>query len=183
MKLVRGGPRVGVGRRRRRSLDAADDLDVPIDTRSDLDVGAMAMFGRVRLGVSVKNLRDAGVRRRATTRSSWSGRRAPGVAVMAGPASGRSAIDRGVDADLTTTPTPSRRRAARRRRASRRGCGSGGRRCAAGVSVNTVGEPGDRGSVGASVGAAPGLLRRRRSTFGADDGREMAGRFALRVTF
>ncbi|MGC4084613.1 MAG: conjugal transfer protein TraF [Vicinamibacterales bacterium] len=39
-------------------LDAADALDVSRHFRSDLDLGAMANFGHVRLGLTVKNLTE-----------------------------------------------------------------------------------------------------------------------------
>lgn len=40
------------------SLDTADDLDVPRDVRADLDLGAMANFGHVRLGITVRNVTE-----------------------------------------------------------------------------------------------------------------------------
>jgi hypothetical protein len=56
LKLVRHGQASQIGLPSGDPLDAADDLSVPRKTRADLDVGAMAFLGRIRVGVTLKNV-------------------------------------------------------------------------------------------------------------------------------
>src|SRR4051812_1678299 len=58
LKIVRGGVASGSAEGSDDPLDVADDLDTEKTTHTDLDVGAMATWTRVRLGVSVRNLTE-----------------------------------------------------------------------------------------------------------------------------
>ena len=82
LKLVRAGRR-GSTSGGADLLDQADDLDVDGETHGDLDLGAMAAFGTLRLGVSVQARDDAGVRRAATTRFELERQARAGVALTA----------------------------------------------------------------------------------------------------
>lgn len=85
-------------------LDAADALDVSRHMKSDLDLGAMANFGHVRLGLTVKNL---------TTPTFGSGSDAitlerqarVGLAVLTVPNGALQGWTVAADADLTTAST------------------------------------------------------------------------------
>jgi len=55
-KLVRAGAAVGTALPGTDALEAANDLDVPQTRRADLDLGVMGMFGRLKAGLSVKNV-------------------------------------------------------------------------------------------------------------------------------
>jgi len=149
------------------------------ETRADLDTGAMAAFGQVRLGVAVKNLR-APAFSDGDSRLDLSRQVRAGASVKAGAAN-RAEITAAIDADLTTTPT-----AAGDERHLATGVEawlvnrSVGLR--AGVGMNTIGESRRSGSVGASVGLRAGLYLDGQLTRGSDQVRNGWG-FALRVTF
>jgi len=55
VKLLRAGSAVAFRDRSGTSRDDADDLSPPTDTHAGLDVGAMAKFGHLTLGVNVRN--------------------------------------------------------------------------------------------------------------------------------
>ena len=149
------------------------------ETRADLDAGAMAALGRVRLGVAVKNLRtpefSEGDQRIELARQVRAG-----ASVKAGPPN-RAEITVAVDADLTTTPTAvgDERHLATGVEAWLANRSVGLR---AGVGVNTIGESRRSGSVGASVGLRGGIYLDGQVTRGSDQARNGWG-FALRVTF
>jgi hypothetical protein len=149
------------------------------ETRADLDTGAMAAFGQVRLGVAVKNLRAPGFSD-GDSRLDLSRQVRAGASVKAGAAN-RAEITAAIDADLTTTPT-----AAGDERHLATGVEawlvnrSVGLR--AGVGMNTIGDSRRSGSVGASVGLRAGLYLDGQLTRGSDQVRNGWG-FALRVTF
>jgi hypothetical protein len=149
------------------------------ETRADLDSGAMAAFGQVRLGVAVKNLR-APAFSDGDSRLELSRQVRAGASVKAGAAN-RAEITAAIDADLTTTPT-----AAGDERHLATGVEawlvnrSVGLR--AGVGMNTIGDSRRSGSVGASVGLRAGFYLDGQLTRGSDQVRNGWG-FALRVTF
>ncbi|HEY3043154.1 MAG TPA: hypothetical protein VGJ39_03965 [Vicinamibacterales bacterium] len=149
------------------------------ETRADLDSGAMASFGRVRLGVAVKNLRapdfSDGDRRLELPRQVRAG-----ASVKAGQPT-RAEITAAVDADLTTTPTAAgdERHLATGVEAWLANRSVGLR---AGVGMNTIGETRRSGSVGVSIGLRGGFYVDGQLTRGSDEARNGWG-FALRVTF
>jgi hypothetical protein len=149
------------------------------ETSADLDAGAMAALGRVRLGVAVKNLRTPefsdGDRRIELSRQVRAG-----ASVKAG-APNRAEITAAVDADLTTTPTAvgDERHLATGVEAWLANRSVGVR---AGVGMNTVGDSRRSGSVGVSIGLRGGFYVDGQLTRGADEARNGWG-FALRLTF
>ena len=86
------------------AIDAADDLDVSRHFRSDLDLGALANFGHVRLGLTVKNVTEptfgVGVDALTLQRQARAG-----VAVMSVPNGAFQGWTFAADADLTTQST------------------------------------------------------------------------------
>ena len=103
LKLVRGRLGVAVRPAADASLDAADGLDGRSETHGDLDVGALAVVGRVRVGAALRNVTSPtfsdGADRVEVPRQAR-----VGVALAAG----RQRPDDltvAVDADLTTTTT------------------------------------------------------------------------------
>jgi hypothetical protein len=149
------------------------------ETRADLDVGAMAALGRVRLGVAVKNLRTPEFSE-GDTRLELPRQVRVGAAAKAGQPN-RAEIIAAVDADLTTTPTVvgDERHLATGVEAWLANRSVGVR---AGVGMNTLGESRRSGSVGVSIGLRGGLYLDGQLTRGSDLVRNGWG-FALRVTF
>jgi hypothetical protein len=149
------------------------------ETHADLDAGAMAAFGRMRLGVAVKNLRtpdfSEGDRRFELFRQVRAG-----ASVKAGPPN-RAEITAAIDADLTTTPTAA---GDERHLATGVEAWLGNRSVGlrAGVGMNTIGESRRSGSVGVSVGLRGGFYLDGQLTRGSDQARNGWG-LALRVTF
>jgi hypothetical protein len=149
------------------------------DTSGDLDMGAMAAFSRVRLGLAVKNLRTPefsdGDARLELPRQVRAG------ASIRGGSPSRAEITGAVDADLTTTPTASgeARHLATGVEAWLANRAVGFR---AGLGMNTIGESRRSGSVGVSVGLRGGSFLDAQLTRGADEARNGWG-IALRVTF
>jgi hypothetical protein len=149
------------------------------DNSADLDVGALAVLGGARVGLSVKNLREPeffdGIRRLELERQVRTG-----FAFKAGSAS-RVEVLAAVDADLTTTPTAfgDARHLATGVEAwlGNRAVGLRG-----GVGMNTIGETRRSGSVGASLAFRSGVFADAQLTRGDDEARNGWG-FALRVTF
>jgi hypothetical protein len=149
------------------------------DTSGDLDTGVMAAMGRVRLGLSARNLRtpefSEGEERFALPRQVRTG-----VSVRAGSAP-RAELVVAVDTDLTTTRTAfgDQRHLAAGVETWLANRAVGVR---AGIGMNTVGEPRRSGSVGASLALRSGLFADAQLTRGDDEARNGWG-FALRVTF
>src|SRR5260370_817654 len=56
LKLVRAGSTTSTGGSTGGSLGTAAALDVSLETKADLDVGALAVVGPLRLGVSAKHV-------------------------------------------------------------------------------------------------------------------------------
>jgi hypothetical protein len=150
-------------------FDRADELEVDVENEPALDIGVMASLGNVRLGLSLKNLREPSfgegadeieLRRRARA----------GVAFLMGR-SGPVSLTIAFDGDLTKgmTPLGEVRYAAGgaeawlfNRRVGLRG----------GISVDTVGELTTSTSAGASIGLGKGLYAQGAATFGSDESRE-----------
>jgi hypothetical protein len=175
LKLVRGGLALSSGPPTGDPLDAAADLDVSMETEADLDLGAMASFGRTRLGLAMKHARQPafgeGANRLLLRRQVRAG-----VAFVA-----RGTVTVAVDADLSKTPTAfgdARHVAAGaeawllRRRIGLRG----------GVSVNTVAETSASTSTGLSLAVRPSTFVDAALTVGSDRSRE-GWNLGLRVTF
>jgi len=104
LKLLRAGA-VTASSSRSSPLDDADALDVSRHTRADLDAGAMANFGHVRLGATVRNLTEPTFGDEAGERLTLTRQARVGVAVLSVPNGAREGITAAFDADLTTTPT------------------------------------------------------------------------------
>jgi hypothetical protein len=152
-------------------LARAADLDVSVETKTDLDLGVMAQFPHVRVGLSVKHLRqpefgegDAAFTLKRQARM--------GVAVVG---AGRGAVNdliAAVDVDLTRTNTV----IGEVRHAAAGGeAWFGGRRVAlrGGVSANMVGDLTYAKSVGLTLGSPnTGLYVDGAMTFGSDRSRE-----------
>ena len=149
------------------------------ETHGDLDVGAMATLGRLRLGLAVKNVRTPEFSE-GDTRIELPRQVRAGASFRAGSAD-RAEIVGAVDADLTTTPTAvgDARHLATGVEAWLANRSVGLR---AGVGMNTIGESRRSGSVGVSVGLRGGTYLDGQLTRGADEARNGWG-FALRVTF
>jgi hypothetical protein len=148
LELVRGGSTMSTGSAGG-SLDAAAALDVPLQTKVDLDLGAMAVVGPVRLGVSAKHLAKP-VFGGGAGRFELGRQARVGLAWVAGQPGAATAMTAAIDADLTRTPTAfgdARHVAAGlevslpRERLALRG----------GVSTNTVGPGGTSTSAGVSL--------------------------------
>lgn len=175
LRLIRGGLAVSSGTAAGDPLDAAADLDVSRETEADLDLGAMASFGRLRLGLAIKHAREPkfgeGANRLVLRRQVRAG-----VAFVA-----RGTVTVAVDADLSKTATAfgdARHLAAGAeawllgRRIGLRG----------GVSANTVGEARTSGSTGLSLAVRSGTYIDAALTSGSDRSRE-GWNLGLRVTF
>ena len=172
---MRGGLALASGVDAGDPLDAAADLDVSTETEADLDLGAMASFGRMRVGLAIKHVREPkfgeGANRLVLRRQVRAG-----VAIVA-----RGTVTVAADADLTRTATAfgdARHVAAGaeawllRRRIGLRG----------GVSANTVGETGASGSTGVSLAVRSGTYIDAALTAGSDRSRE-GWNLGLRVAF
>jgi hypothetical protein len=105
LKLVRGGvmpSSAGVDD----PLTTAEGLDVDVDTRADLDLGAMVSAGSLRAGISVRNVRQPTFGSGDTELTLKRKARA-GVAFMTAPKSGGfDALTAAADIDLTRSATP-----------------------------------------------------------------------------
>lgn len=148
------------------TLDAADELDTPLETSGDLDIGALAMVGSARIGVSVKHLHEPEfgegaarfvMKRQARTGFAW----------VTGRSGGPVILTTAADADLTRTATALgdvRHVAAgaellfKRQQLALRG----------GVSRNTVGDRSNSSSAGVSVAVTRGFYLDGAATFGSD---------------
>lgn len=148
------------------TLDEADELSVPLETRGDWDFGVLAMVGSVRVGAAVKHLREPEfgegpsvfvLKRQARAGVSW----------VVGQAGSVAALTAAFDADLTRTPTAlgDRRHVAAgaELRLPRQSLA-----LRAGVSANTAGEVSRSTSTGASVELARGVFIDGAWTFGSD---------------
>ena len=175
LRLVRGGLALSSGAAAGDPLDAAADLDVSMETEADLDLGAMASFGSMRLGLAIKHAREPkfgeGANRLVLRRQVRAG-----LAFLT-----RGTVTVAVDADLSRTATAfgdARHLAAGaeawllRRRIGLRG----------GVSANTVGEASTSASTGLSLAVRSSTYIDAALTAGSDRSRE-GWNVGLRVTF
>jgi hypothetical protein len=147
-------------------LDAADDLDIDRTTRVDLDLGAMANFGHVRLGVAVRNVTEPdfgdGADRLALERQAR-----VGIAVLSVANGAFQGITASADADLTTTATPVGE--VRHVAGGVEGWLANGRLgVRGGVSANTIGEARPAVSGGVSVSITRGFRVNASRTQGRD---------------
>jgi hypothetical protein len=152
------------------TLDDADELEGPLETGGDLDVGAMAMLGPARVGFSVKHVNEPefgeGVSGLVLKRQMRAG-----FAWIAGQAGAPARLTASFDADLTRTPTAfgeARHVAAGvelmlpRQQLAFRG----------GVSANRVGELSSSTSAGVSLAVSRGFFLDGAATFGSDRSRK-----------
>jgi long-chain fatty acid transport protein len=166
VKVLRAGRAVTVAAGAESGLDVGDELEVVRGTHADVDIGTMAVAGRVRWGLSIRNLTQPELgndeeaiqlKRQARTGIAFVGMRAGPFELLTAAA----------DADLTRTPTAfgdSRRVAGgiegwlRGRRFGLRG----------GISSSTVGERRTIASGGVSVAPLRGILIEATRTAGRD---------------
>ncbi len=165
LKLVRAG-QMTEGRSGAVSIGDVHPLDVDLGTRADLDLGAMANFGHVRLGATVRNLFEPAFGNEAT-RFELRRKARVGVAVLTVPNSLMKGLIVSADADLTTTPTlfGEERRVA----AGAETWVKGRLGLRAGVSAHSVGERRPAGSVGLSLAVTRALSVNGSRTVGHDD--------------
>jgi hypothetical protein len=149
------------------------------DTSGDLDAGVMATIGRVRLGLTARNLRTPEFSE-GEERLDLSRQVRTGVSFRAGSAPGAELVV-AVDTDLTTSHTAfgdlRHLAAGVETWVANRSVG-----VRAGIGMNTIGEPRRSGSVGASLAVRSGLYIDAQLTRGKDEARNGWG-FALRVGF
>ena len=180
VKVIRAGAesRITVGEDH--LFDAADDLDVAVKTRTGLDLGAMASFNRLRVGLSVRNVHELNV---GTDDDPFilARQARAGVAVLGGKHGVLEAVTVAADADLTTAAGlfGDTRHVATGAEAwlfaRRLGVRGGG-------SVNSIGERRPSGSVGVSVAPLSGFFVEAAWTEGRDA--SLRGwTTSLRVTF
>lgn len=162
------------------TFDQALTLEGKGETHPDLDMGALATFGGVRVGLAVKNIRQPEFGP-ADDRQALKRQARAGFAVISQPKAVINQIVVAIDADLTTRATAlgDARYVAGgvetwmlKRRIGLR----------AGVSANTIGERQMSPSGGVSLAARTGLYLEGQYTAGADQARHGWG-FDLRVTF
>jgi hypothetical protein len=167
-KLVRAGEAEPVGD----SLDAAEDVDVPLDSSADLDVGVLVLVGSARIGASVKHLWEPTVGEVDGAPGFVLARQARvGAAWFHGQAGAPLHLTVAGDADVTRTPTifgDARHVAAGtevaipQARLTVRG----------GLSWNTVGDLSRSASTGVSIGLMRGFYFDAARTFGTDRSRK-----------
>jgi hypothetical protein len=150
------------------------------DTHAGFDIGAMANFSGLRIGLTVKNVNEtsfgAGVDRLELARQVRAG-----AALVGRGRGGISQLALAVDADLTTTPTPAGDERhlsgglevwmAQHRFALR-----------GGAATNTTGDSRNSASAGVSVALRPGTYADAQATGGSDPSRKGWG-VDFRVTF
>lgn len=162
------------------SLDAAAGLGGDGETHLGLDVGAMASFGLVRVGLMVRNVRETTFGS-GTDAVTLDRQVRGGLAFLSGARGGPGRFSAAIDADLTTATTPvgEERRVAAGAEAwlLRRTLGVRG-----GASASTVGSRRTSVSGGLSAAVARGTYVDAEVTGGGDDVRRGWG-LALRLTF
>ena len=150
-------------------LDEADDLEVAGDVHGDIDIGAMANFGHVRLGLTVRNLFEPDFGEEGVNHFQLKRQARAGFAVLSVPHGALQGFTAAADADLDDDDDGHGRSAPR-------GCGRGrvaGQAAAsgfrAGGSANTVGETRPSGSVGATAALTKGFHINVSATAGRDE--------------
>jgi hypothetical protein len=162
------------------TLDAADGIDPSREVHAGLDVGAMAVFGRARIGVMVRNVNETqfGSGSDAFTLSRHA---RVGAALSSGTRGVIGSATVAVDADLTTTATVN---------GDERLLAAGGEAWTTtrtfgvrgGVSVNTIGARRSALSGGVSAALKKGVYADGELTGGTDQGRH-GWALGLRLTF
>jgi hypothetical protein len=180
VKLVSGGSASQVQAGATGSLDAADGLDPSREVHAGLDVGAMAAFGRARIGVMVRNVNEVDFGSGGDAFTLRRHARA-GAALTSGTRGVIGSATVAVDADLTTTTTVigEERLVAVGGEAwtTTRTFGVRG-----GVSVNTIGARRTALSGGVSAAVKRGVYADAALTGGTDQARH-GWALGLRVTF
>lgn len=149
-------------------LDDADDLDVPRQTKSDLDVGALMTAGHLRAGLTVKNLLQPTFGEDGPDALQLKRRARVGLAVLSVPHGMRQGLIAAVDADLTTATTAFG--SVRHIAAGMEGWLSKGRLgVRVGASANTVDEARPAVSGGVSVSLTRSLQLTASKTLGRDE--------------
>jgi hypothetical protein len=179
-KLLHGGAVSDVQAAETGSLDGAAGLDPSAETHLGLDVGAMAVLGRARIGVMVRNVTETGFGS-GTDAFRLSRQARVGGALSSGSRGVIGSATLAIDADLTTATTVlgEERRLAAGAEAWTSARTFGVR---AGVSVNTVASRRTAVSGGLSAALKKGVYADGELTGGTDQGRRGWG-VGLRVTF
>jgi hypothetical protein len=162
------------------SFDLAERLEARRETHSGLDLGAMARFGGITIGVAARDLTEPAF---GIGDDQFTLQRRIRAGIAYGSAHGRGAdgVTVAADVDLTsaTTATGDERRLAAgaemwqlSRRLGLRG----------GIGLDTIGDARPSGSAGASIALRSGTYVDAEITVGADETRRGWGA-ALRVTF
>jgi hypothetical protein len=179
-KLLHGGAVADVQAAGSGSLDAATGLDPSGETHLGLDVGAMAVLGRARIGVMVRNVTQTEFGNGSDAFTLKRQARA-GAALSSGSRGVIGSATLAIDADLTSTTSAlgdERRLAAGGEIwTSARTFGLRG-----GASVNTMGARRTAVSGGLSAALKKGMYADGELTGGTDQGRRGWG-VGLRVTF
>lgn len=180
VKLVRGSVASGQVAAADATFERAIALEGETDTHTDLDVGALAHFGVVRLGVSVKNVRTPEFGP-DDDREELARRARGGFAIVLTPVRVLSQIAFAVDADVTKSSTVlgDTQYLAGGAEAWMFGKRVGLR---GGVSKNRIGSQLLSPSGGVSLAFRPGSYLEGQYTAGSDQSRRGWG-FGLRVTF
>jgi hypothetical protein len=167
LKLIQVGATDGVSVASADRLKEADALDVPLESKGDIDLGAMALLGRLRIGFTMKHVLkpefDSTIGPIVLDRQSRIG-----AAFRTGAPAG-VALTVAFDADLTRTPTrfgDVRHMAIGAEGVLRRWLGVRG-----GYSTNTIGDARPSWSGGLSLGAS-GFFVDAALTFGSDTSKE-----------
>lgn len=175
LKLVRAGVMTATAGPGDDPLGQAVNLDVPVETHADFDLGVMATIDRIRLGVCVKHLHEPEFGDDdvpfVLARQARAGFAFSTADFSTEPRGTADSLTIAVDADLTTTATVF---------GDARHVATGaevlllGRHLAlrGGVSTNTVGHGGSSASAGLSLGLLTGVYLDGAVTFGSDRSRK-----------
>lgn len=149
-------------------FDAAGDLDVSRDTRFDFDLGAMANFGHVRLGFTMRNVTEPDFGDDAADPLTLERQARAGFAYLSTPNGFVEGVTIAADADLMTTSTAvgDVRHVAVGAEAWLLNNRLGVR---GGVSANTIGETRPAGSAGVSVAVTRSFHVNASATAGRDE--------------
>jgi hypothetical protein len=179
VKLMRGGSATVIDTGVPGAIARGEELDAGSDTDLDVDVGVMASFGRGRIGMTVKHLREPAFGDK-NTRVKLDREARTGVALTTGRVGPIDSITLAADADVTTQTTVMGevRHAAGGAEAWLFGKRVGLR---GGLTRNTVGDKKTDRSLGLTVGTA-GLYLDGALTSSADASRD-GWKLGLRVTF
>jgi hypothetical protein len=166
LKLLHAGAGTGTAQAGQGLLDVGDDVPLDESVKADLDVGAMAVFAGLRLGLSVRHLSEPTFGPDAAAVTLQRQARA-GVAYMSGRHGVVDGVTVAADADLTKTPTVF---------GEVRHVAVGGEAWTlnrhlglrGGVNRNTIGEGATTVSGGVSVALSSGLFLDAARAFGTD---------------